>query len=58
MDSVYLYIVILSQGEFGPFDPMLTVFIPLWLAVTLRKKEKCRIVIPDWLLLGMYVPGE
>ena len=31
---------------------MVTIFVPLWLAVTLRKKEKCSIVIPDWLSVG------
>ena len=26
--------------------------VPLWLALTLKKQKKCRIVLPDWILDG------
>eukprot|EP01041_Mallomonas_annulata_P000992 gene992-1943_t len=37
------------SGDFGPFDSDVDTDVPLWLAITLRKKDKCKIVIPDWL---------
>ncbi|GAA95490.1 uncharacterized protein L969DRAFT_92622 [Mixia osmundae IAM 14324] len=35
----------------GPFEPPRRARIPLWLAVTLKRKRKCRIVAPPWMLL-------
>lgn len=40
------------QGSFGPFEPYVPVAVPLWLAISLRKKDKCRIIIPDWMSVG------
>eukprot|EP00607_Mallomonas_marina_P005177 CAMPEP_0182429804 /NCGR_PEP_ID=MMETSP1167-20130531/33949_1 /TAXON_ID=2988 /ORGANISM="Mallomonas Sp, Strain CCMP3275" /LENGTH=215 /DNA_ID=CAMNT_0024614065 /DNA_START=86 /DNA_END=733 /DNA_ORIENTATION=+ len=37
------------SGVFGPFDVDVDTSVPLWLAITLRKKDKCKIVVPDWL---------
>ena len=28
--------------------------VPLWLAVTLRKSNKCRIQTPEWMSVGIY----
>ena len=35
-------------GEFGPFTPQVRTQVPLWLAINLRKQQKCEIIIPDW----------
>lgn len=37
------------QGTFGPFFPNQRAQVPLWLALTLKRQKKCRIVLPDWL---------
>jgi hypothetical protein len=47
--------LIIAQGDFGPFEPYIPTSVPLWLAVTLKKKEKCSIEIPEWLSVGMMV---
>lgn len=39
----------LIQGSFGPFEVNLPIQIPLWIAITLRKKGKCKIQQPKWL---------
>jgi len=41
----------LIQGEVGPFKPGLTVSCPLWLAVNLRQRQRCRLVAPSWLVV-------
>jgi len=33
----------------GPFKAGLPLHIPLWLAIHLRKQQKCRIVPPNWM---------
>ncbi|BFZ13534.1 hypothetical protein BsWGS_16573 [Bradybaena similaris] len=43
-DKVYLI-----SGDLGPFSAGLPVPIPLWLAVNLKQRQKCRIVPPDWM---------
>ncbi|CAH2086011.1 unnamed protein product [Euphydryas editha] len=43
-DKIYLIC-----GEFGPFRAGLPMNVPLWLAVMLKQKQKCRIVPPDWM---------
>ncbi|PZC84741.1 hypothetical protein B5X24_HaOG204289 [Helicoverpa armigera] len=45
-DKVYLIC-----GEFGPFRAGLPLNVPLWLAMMLKQKQKCRIVPPDWMEL-------
>jgi len=37
------------SGEFGPFFPNKPVIVPLWLALYLRVRNKCRISPPDFL---------
>lgn len=43
-DQIYLI-----GGDIGPFNPSLPVGVPLWLAVNLKQRQKCRIVPPDWM---------
>jgi len=40
------------QGDVGPFNPGLQTDVPLWLAVSLKQRQKCRIVAPDWMDIG------
>lgn len=40
------------QGEFGPFNPSMHSRVPLWLAVHLKQRQKCRIEPPDWMSVG------
>jgi len=37
------------SGTFGPLQVDVEVKLPLWLAISLCQKKKCRIIIPDWL---------
>lgn len=37
------------SGDVGPFKPGLPVSVPLWLAVNLRQRQRCRLVRPGWL---------
>lgn len=39
----------LISGNFGPLESGLPCRVPLWLALTLRKRGKCTIGIPDWM---------
>ncbi|XP_037093334.1 DNA replication complex GINS protein PSF2-like [Pollicipes pollicipes] len=39
----------LIGGDVGPFRPALPITVPVWLAVNLRQRSKCRIVPPDWM---------
>ncbi|CAG5129218.1 unnamed protein product [Candidula unifasciata] len=43
-DKIYLI-----SGDLGPFSAGLPVSIPLWLAVNLKQRQKCRILPPDWM---------
>ncbi|CEG37535.1 dna replication complex gins protein psf2 [Plasmopara halstedii] len=36
-------------GNFGPFQPGMTMHVPLWLAIMLKQVHKCRILAPSWL---------
>ncbi|KAG9474801.1 hypothetical protein GDO78_003324 [Eleutherodactylus coqui] len=47
LDKVYLI-----GGDLGPFNPGLPVQVPLWLAVNLKQRQKCRIVPPEWMDVG------
>lgn len=40
------------QGVYGPFQPPSKATVPLWLALSLKRKRKCRIVGPEWLTVG------
>jgi GINS complex subunit 2 len=37
------------SGDFGPLIAGLPCQLPLWLAITLRKKGKCKIEMPEWM---------
>lgn len=39
----------LINGTIGPFRAGHPVHVPVWLAVHLRKQQKCRIVPPIWM---------
>jgi GINS complex subunit 2 len=39
----------LLGGDVGPFRAGLPVTVPLWVAVSLRQRQKCRIIQPDWM---------
>ncbi|CAM9384223.1 unnamed protein product, partial [Discosporangium mesarthrocarpum] len=39
----------LIQGDFGPFVPQTRVRVPLWLATTLKKRQRCKIACPGWM---------
>lgn len=41
-----------SQGDLGPFNPGLQVDVPVWLALNLKQRQKCRIVPPEWMDVG------
>lgn len=45
----------LLSGIYGPFTPPGRAQVPLWLALSLKRKRKCRIVAPEWLQVGEYV---
>ena len=42
------------QGDIGPFNAGLQVQVPLWLAVTFKQRQKCRILPPEWMDVGWY----
>ncbi|XP_053556959.1 DNA replication complex GINS protein PSF2 [Bombina bombina] len=44
LDKVYLI-----KGDLGPFNPGLPVEVPLWLAINLKQRQKCRIIPPEWM---------
>ncbi|XP_078527704.1 DNA replication complex GINS protein PSF2 [Lissotriton helveticus] len=44
LDKVYLI-----GGDLGPFNPGLPVDVPLWLAINLKQRQKCRIIPPEWM---------
>lgn len=37
------------DGTYGPFRPTLPTRVPLWLAVHLKKLNKCQFVVPKWM---------
>jgi len=42
----------MQQGEYGPFRPNMPVEVPIWLALQLHKRGKCRIMPPSWLSIS------
>lgn len=38
----------LITGDFGPFRPSVPVKVPMWLAINLRRQNKCSIISPNW----------
>ncbi|XP_011666878.2 DNA replication complex GINS protein PSF2 [Strongylocentrotus purpuratus] len=43
--------VFLIGGNVGPFNPSLPMKVPLWMAINLKQRQKCRIQPPDWMLV-------
>ncbi|XP_065914168.1 DNA replication complex GINS protein PSF2-like [Dysidea avara] len=41
--------IFLISGDFGPFNPLQPVNVPLWLGINLKQRQKCRINPPEWL---------
>lgn len=37
------------QGDYGPFQPNRPLEVPLWMAMALHKRKKCRIQPPGWM---------
>ena len=37
------------SGSFGPLQAGFPCEVPLWLAITLRKRGKCTIAVPEWM---------
>lgn len=46
------------QGDLGPFNPGLPVQVPLWLAINLKQRQKCRLLAPEWMDVGKDVGDE
>ena len=46
---VFSFYYFISAGDVGPFKPGLPVKVPLWLAVNLRQRQRCRLVTPVWM---------
>lgn len=42
-------VIHLISGDVGPFRASLPVKVPLWMAVNLKKQQKCKIQAPDWM---------
>ena len=40
------------QGDIGPFNASLPTEVPLWVAIFLKQRRKCRIQPPDWMDVG------
>lgn len=41
--------ICLISGDVGPFRASIPVRVPIWLAVNLKKQQKCKIRPPDWM---------
>ena len=37
------------SGDVGPFNAGLPIDVPLWLAISLKQRQKCRIKPPSWM---------
>lgn len=44
-----------TKGIYGPFTPPSAANVPLWLAISLKRKRKCRIVPPEWFTVGEWM---
>ncbi|KAF0990694.1 hypothetical protein HZS_6472 [Henneguya salminicola] len=47
-DKIYLL-----TGDIGPFQPGLSTLVPIWVAITLKQRRKCRIECPSWMFSGI-----
>ncbi|XP_072014103.1 DNA replication complex GINS protein PSF2-like [Amphiura filiformis] len=41
--------IYLIGGDVGPFNAGMPVNVPLWMAINLKQRQKCRIQPPDWM---------
>jgi len=41
--------IFLISGNIGPFSAGMPVSVPLWLAINLKQRQKCRILPPEWM---------
>ena len=37
------------SGDFGPFEAQVPAEVPLWLAISLKRRRKCNVQCPEWL---------
>ena len=44
------------SGNYGPFQPQTPVEVPLWLAISLKKRRKCAIRPPSWMDVDYLAP--
>ena len=40
--------VVFLISKVGPFRPGIPVQVPLWLALNLKQRQKCRLTAPEW----------
>ena len=40
------------QGDIGPFSASIPTDVPLWVAIFLKQRRKCRIQPPHWMDVG------
>nr|XP_009681230.1 PREDICTED: DNA replication complex GINS protein PSF2 [Struthio camelus australis] len=45
----YSRLKFILQGDLGPFNPGLPVEVPVWLAINLKQRQKCRLIPPEWM---------
>ena len=36
-------------GTYGPFRPSVPITVPFWLAIFLKRQQKCHIIPPPWM---------
>ncbi|XP_067136392.1 DNA replication complex GINS protein PSF2 [Centruroides vittatus] len=41
--------IYLISGDIGPFTPSIPVKVPLWIALNLKQRLKCRLIPPEWM---------
>lgn len=42
------------SGNYGPFQPLIPIQLPLWIALELKKNKKCKIETPYWMEIGIF----
>ena len=42
------------NGDYGPFETLIPIAVPFWLAIQLKKNKKCKMITPTWMEVGMY----
>ncbi|XP_008483288.1 DNA replication complex GINS protein PSF2-like [Diaphorina citri] len=47
----HLNLIHLISGDVGPFRAGIPAKVPLWLAINLKQRQKCRLVLPTWMNL-------